>query len=82
MSDELLNTKQAAFYCGVSLSFLANKRMSGGGPFFIKIGTKVSYRKSDLDQWLLANRFADRMSIPEDHDSRRSAPKSDSDGKA
>ena len=82
MNDELLNTKQAAFYCGVSLSNLANKRIYGGGPYFIKIGAKVSYRKSDLDAWLLANRFPDRKSIPEDHESRQSERSLGSDGKA
>ena len=59
MNEELLNTKQAAFYCGVSQSFLANKRVYGGGPYFLKIGNKVSYRKSDLDAWLLRHRHPD-----------------------
>lgn len=82
MNEELLNTKQAAFYCGVSRSYLANKRIYGGGPHFLKLGSKVSYRKADLDQWLLSNRFADRKSIPADHDSRQREQQRDSDGEA
>lgn len=64
MTDQLLTPKEAAEYCRVSVSLLANKRMYGGGPYFIKIGSKVSYKRSDLDDWLLANRHADRKSIP------------------
>ncbi len=82
MNNELFNTKQAAFYCGVSRSYLANKRIGGGGPCFIKIGTKVSYRKCDLDAWMLENRFPDRKSIPADHDSRKSEKNAGSDGAA
>ena len=82
MNQELLNTKQAAFYCGVSRSYLANKRIYGGGPYFIKIGAKVSYRRSDLDDWLLANRFPDRKAIPKNHESRQAERKLESDDKA
>ena len=57
MTDQLLTPKEAAAYCRVSLSWLANKRIYGGGPTFIKIGMKVSYRMSDLDDWLSEHRI-------------------------
>ena len=55
MTDQLLTPKEAAAYCRVSVSWLANLRMDGGGPSFIKIGMKVSYRTSDLNAWLAAH---------------------------
>jgi len=56
MTDQLLTPKEAAAYCRVSVSWLANMRMNGGGPDFIKIGMKVSYRQSDIDSWLMQHR--------------------------
>ena len=52
MTDQLLTPREAAEYCRISVSWLANMRCNGGGPNFIKIGMKVSYRRSDLDAWL------------------------------
>ena len=60
MTDQLLTPKEAAAYCRVSLSLLANKRIYGGGPNFIKIGMKVSYRTCDLDSWLMAHHVVTR----------------------
>lgn len=31
-------------------------RLRGGGPAFIKAGSRVVYRRADLDAWLAANR--------------------------
>ena len=56
MTDKLLTPKEAAAYCRVSVSWLANMRMNGGGPDFIKIGMKISYGQSDLDAWLAAHK--------------------------
>jgi predicted DNA-binding transcriptional regulator AlpA len=52
MQSQLLTSKEAATYCRVSLSWLAHRRIEGGGPAFIKIGGKVHYRLSDLDNWI------------------------------
>lgn len=65
-------TTEAAVYCGVSYSFLANARTYGGGPPFIKANRRVFYRQCDLDEWIEANRFSVRHAIPSDHPSRSS----------
>ena len=52
MDEKLLNTEQAAAYCGVSRSYLANSRVDGRGPSYLKIGAKVLYRKDDLNDWI------------------------------
>lgn len=46
-----LTTEQAAEYLGYSRQHLANWRVKGGGPIFIKSGFKVTYDIDDLDQW-------------------------------
>lgn len=50
--DAYLTRKEAAEYLRCSKSWLDNFAWSGGGPLFFKVGTKVLYRKSDLDQWV------------------------------
>ena len=66
MTDRLLTPKEAAAYCRVSVSWLANLRMNGGGPSFIKIGKKVSYRQSNLDDWLTSHTVIRRPSVGKD----------------
>jgi len=51
------DTKQAADYYGVSTRLLEKWRVTGGGPTFIKIGRRVLYRQSDLDDFLERNTF-------------------------
>ena len=48
----LFNTAQAAEYTGLAKQTLHQKRVSGGGPRFCKIGRSVRYRKEDLDTWI------------------------------
>lgn len=49
--DDLMDTKQAARYLGLSYSTLCTWRSTGRGPWFIKAGSRVVYRKSDIDVW-------------------------------
>ena len=55
---EALGEADAAFYCGMSVSFLRQDRSNGHrarrtrGPPYLKIGRAVRYRRKDLDQWL------------------------------
>lgn len=50
---QLLNTKQAAQYLGVSSAFLERDRWAGARIQFIKIGTRsIRYRKEDLDNFI------------------------------
>lgn len=56
MSDKLLNTAEAALKLGVSVSYLNKRRLTGGGPVFVKIGAKVVYDPADLSAWVNARR--------------------------
>ena len=50
---EMLNTSEAAEYCGFPSYFLRNLRHRGKGARYYKItGRTVLYEKSDLDEWL------------------------------
>lgn len=51
-----LSTAEAAVYIGMSRSFLAHRRTTGGGPRRIKCGHRVVYDTRDLDAWLTANK--------------------------
>ena len=49
----ILRTPGAAGYVGLSPSTLEKKRLSGGGPAFIRLGGRaVGYDVRDLDAWL------------------------------
>lgn len=52
IEPRLLNTAQAAEYTGLAKQTLHQKRVSGGGPKFCKIGRSVRYRKEDLNTWI------------------------------
>jgi predicted DNA-binding transcriptional regulator AlpA len=49
--DGRLSAKDAATYTGLSQYTLANLRMNGKGPRFVKIG-RVFYFQKDLDEWI------------------------------
>lgn len=51
-TDNRLNTPDAARYLGVASKTLEIWRIKGGGPAFVKMGARVSYRQSDLDQYI------------------------------
>ena len=55
---KMLNTSEAAAYCGSSASTFAKLRLYGGGPRFVKLGRRVVYDPVDLDAWLAAHRHA------------------------
>ena len=54
LTPPYLNTKQAAYYVGLSESLLEKRRCNGDGPIYSQIGKAV--RTSDLDAWMQANR--------------------------
>lgn len=51
-----LDVEGAADYLDVSPSFLNKGRLTGRGPAFLKLGSKVVYEKADLDAWLVSCR--------------------------
>ncbi len=57
MTQRILRTPEAAAYVGLSISTLEKKRLTGGGPPFIRLGGRaVGYDIRDLDAWLDAQR--------------------------
>lgn len=52
----LLSTNEAAVKLGLSPGYLIKKRVTGGGPAFVKLGARVSYDPADLDAWVAANK--------------------------
>ncbi|WP_395697197.1 helix-turn-helix transcriptional regulator [Methylocella sp.] len=51
-----LNTSELAAYAGMSKGFFDKKRVFGGGPKYLKVGSRVVYDIADVDEWLAANR--------------------------
>ena len=51
-----LRAPEAAEYLGISASTLSKRRVSGGGPAYHKISSRVVYDTRDLDAWLEACR--------------------------
>ncbi len=57
---ELLTTKQAARYLGMSTAFLERDRWAGAKVPFVRVGSRaVRYLKSDLDDYILERRVAE-----------------------
>jgi predicted DNA-binding transcriptional regulator AlpA len=54
----MLNTTDAAAYCGSSVSTFTKLRLYGNGPIYVKLGRRVVYDPSDLDNWLASHRRA------------------------
>ena len=53
MEPRILNTAAAARVVGLGASTLEKLRLLGGGPTFIRLGSRrVGYRRDDLDMWL------------------------------
>lgn len=49
---KVVTTEAAARFVGLSESTLAKLRLNGNGPIYCKLGRRVVYRPSDLEQWL------------------------------
>ena len=48
----LLDTEQVAALLGLRPNTLAQWRMSGAGPRFVRLGRRVRYQPADVDDWL------------------------------
>jgi Helix-turn-helix domain len=60
----LLNALQAAERLSLSTSTLAKLRLSGNGPVFSKLGSRVVYKEEDLRTWVSAKRFHSTAEYP------------------
>lgn len=67
---EVLSTKEAAEYLGLSVNTLAGWRYLNQGPTYQRLGTsrraKVRYRRADIDAWLGANTVVPDGKVPAD----------------
>jgi excisionase family DNA binding protein len=51
-SYEVYDEHEAAKYVGLSVRTLQEKRRTGEGPVYLKLGSRVRYRRRALDVWL------------------------------
>lgn len=56
--SDLLTVKEACAYLRVSEPWIYRKRREGSGPRYIRMGTNIRYRKSDLDAYIEASAAA------------------------
>lgn len=52
--ETITDTSGAARRTGLSISTLEKARLTGTGPQYCKLGRRVVYRISDLDEWVSA----------------------------
>jgi excisionase family DNA binding protein len=48
----LIDPTSAAAQLGVKPGTLAKWRVTGGGPPFLKLGSRIRYSRADLERWL------------------------------
>lgn len=58
-----MNVVEAAHYTALSKSSLDKLRVYGGGPVYIKLGKRVVYDRTDLDEWLSSKRVANTAQV-------------------
>jgi excisionase family DNA binding protein len=56
--DQKFSRPEAARYLGISARTLEGWAVRGGGPRMLKLGSRVVYRRRDLDTWLAARERA------------------------
>lgn len=52
LESPLLNIEQASKYIHLSTATLARMRKNNSGPAVVKLGSRVLYRKTDLDAYI------------------------------
>lgn len=56
-TNALLTPRECGTLLGIGARTLANWRCEGFGPPFSKVGSRVRYRKEDVDAWVASRRF-------------------------
>jgi predicted DNA-binding transcriptional regulator AlpA len=64
MDDILLPPSAAAERLHLKTRTLMKWRMSGKGPRYSKIGSRIRYRAADIEQWLTENSYTRRDEEP------------------
>ena len=57
-ASPLLTAEEAGQYLHVHRRTLANWRVLGRGPCYVRSGSRALYRQTDLDAWLVSHTFA------------------------
>jgi predicted DNA-binding transcriptional regulator AlpA len=57
-TDEYLDTPTAATFLKLSQSTLTKRRLTGGGPRYLKLGRRVVYARRALEEWARAHERA------------------------
>jgi predicted site-specific integrase-resolvase len=52
LDKEVMNTKQAADWLGLSVSTMNQWRANGLGPTYVRMGGRIAYRIQDLREWV------------------------------
>jgi predicted DNA-binding transcriptional regulator AlpA len=55
MNSPLLDTRAAALRLGLARQTLAKMRITGDGPRFLKLGSRVFYPSDELDAWIASH---------------------------
>jgi hypothetical protein len=53
---EVLTERDAARYIAMSVHYLRQRRVHGGGPSFLRFGRSIRYELRDLEAWLAGHR--------------------------
>jgi excisionase family DNA binding protein len=56
MTSNLLTVQEAAKYLRCGVSTLNKLRVSGGGPMYVKMHGRVTYKRDDLDRYIAQHR--------------------------
>ncbi|WP_277959355.1 helix-turn-helix transcriptional regulator [Frigoribacterium faeni] len=56
--DSLITPATLANRLGLTERTLSEKRITGTGPAFVRIGKSVRYRPESIDAWLLAQEYS------------------------
>jgi hypothetical protein len=68
--SELMTEREAAAYLKLSPKRLANRRVYGWGPTFVKLGRAVRYKRIALEDWIAQGRrrsTSDRRERTQEH---------------
>ncbi|MEM9626684.1 MAG: helix-turn-helix domain-containing protein [Pseudomonadota bacterium] len=55
-SSRMMTPEQAAKYLGVTVGWLAKRRVDGDGPLYTKLRGRILYDGADVDDFILANK--------------------------
>ena len=64
--DMLLDQRKVAMILDTTTKFLEARRVRGGGPVFVKIGSLVRYRGGDLLAWIAEQRRSSTSESPKE----------------